>query len=90
MSDHNQKYEAAKSRWEAVQLQAANAMRELDYAVAVFEKDKTELDQETIDALYAQITAQKKTIEDFVMKSRTVFMDESKKYEFRANRSFLA
>jgi hypothetical protein len=81
------KKNAAEARWEAAQLQAAAAQRELDYAVAIFEKDKTELDQETIDAIYAQIQSQKSVIEEFIMKSKQVFMDETRQYEFRMNRA---
>jgi hypothetical protein len=81
------KKNAAEARWEAAQLQAAAAQRELDYAVAIFEKDKTELDQETIDVIYAQIQSQKSVIEEFILKSKQVFLDETRQYEFRMNRA---
>ena len=48
MSNPEQKKEAAEARWEAAQLQAANAQRELEYAVAVFEQGKEELERANI------------------------------------------
>jgi hypothetical protein len=63
------KREAAIARWEAEQMQAANAQRELDYAIAVFEQHKEELDSATIEATEAQIEAQKAQIKEYVMKA---------------------
>ena len=86
MSNPEQKKEAAEARWEAAQLQAANAQRELEYAVAVFEQGKEELTPEVIEAAYAQIEAQRDTIKSFLLKSHSVFVSEMKQYEFRISR----
>jgi uncharacterized protein YfaP (DUF2135 family) len=74
------KLEAATSRWEAAQLQAANAQRELDYAIAIFEKHKDELEQAQIEATEAQIEAQKQIIKDSLMKGHQAFVEASVKH----------
>jgi hypothetical protein len=75
MSNPDQKLAAAESRWEAAQLQAANAQRELDYAIAVVEQGKSELTEEQLQTLEAQIQIQKDAIKDFLMKSHQVYKD---------------
>jgi hypothetical protein len=86
MSNPAQKLAAAEARWEAAQLQAATAQRELDYAVAVFEKNKNEVDADTVAATYAQITTQQEAIKSFLMKSKQVWDDENKAFAFRTSR----
>jgi hypothetical protein len=76
------KKDAAQSRWEAVQMQAANAQRELDYAVAVFEKHQDELEQGQIEATQAQIDAQKDQIKEYLMKGYQAFLEAEKAYEY--------
>jgi hypothetical protein len=75
-----QKLAAAESRWEAAQLQAANAQRELDYAIAVFDQGKAELDGAQIEAIMAQIEVQKSAIKKFLLDSHEVFIKASVKY----------
>lgn len=70
------KLAAAESRWEAIQLTAANAQRELDYAVAVFEKHQDEMPQEERDTVSAQIEKQKETIKDYVLKGQSAFASD--------------
>jgi len=83
MSKPEQKKEAAEARWEAAQLQAANAQRELDYAVAVFEKNLEELDETTVTATKNKIEEQREAIKSFLMKSHEVFVSEMKQYEHK-------
>jgi hypothetical protein len=82
LSNPDQKLAAAESRWEAAQLQAANAQRELDYAIAVVENGKSELNDDQIKALDAQIQLQKDSIKDFLMKSHQVYQDAVKGYTY--------
>jgi chorismate mutase len=86
MSNPEQKKEAAEARWEAAQLQAANAQRELDYAIAVFEQNKDELDQDTVEGVYSQINSQKESIKEFVMKSYSAYSSAIKEYEFKVGK----
>lgn len=76
------KRDAATSRWEAAQMQAANAQRELDYAVAVFEKHQDELEQAQIEATLAQIDAQKAQIKEYLMKGYQAFLEAEKAYTY--------
>ena len=80
MSNPEQKLAAAESRWEAAQLQAANAQRELDYAIAVIENGKSELNEDQIAALDAQIQHQKDTIKEFLLKSRSAYASAALRY----------
>lgn len=66
------KLAASESRWEAVQLTAANAQKELDYAIAVFEKHKDELTTEQLQSTMAQIDEQKNNIKSYLMRGYTV------------------
>jgi hypothetical protein len=72
---NTQKIAAAEARWEAAQLQAANAKRELDYAIAVFEEGKGELTGEQVSALQAQIQVQQDAIKDHLMKSKQAYVE---------------
>ena len=76
-----QKMAAAEARWEAAQLQAANAKRELDYAIAVVDQGKSELTEEQLTTLDAQVEIQQQTIKDFVMKSHQVYTEAILAYE---------
>jgi hypothetical protein len=76
-----QKMAAAEARWEAAQLQAANAKRELDYAVAVVHESKSELTEEQITTIDAQAEIQQQAIKDFVMKSHQVYTEAILSYE---------
>jgi hypothetical protein len=67
------KLAAAESRWEAIQLTAANAQRELDYAIAVFEKHVDELPEEARVSTKAQIEAQKELIKNHLMKGLAAY-----------------
>lgn len=80
MSNPEQKLSAAESRWEAQQMQAANAQRELDYAIAVYEKHKDELDEAQREATEAQIEAQKAQIKEYVMKGHQAFVEATLRY----------
>lgn len=71
------KLAASESRWEAIQMTGANAQRELDYAVAVFEKHKEEMSTEDLQSTMAQIEEQKARIKDYVMKGYTVFSQDT-------------
>jgi hypothetical protein len=75
-----QKLAAAEARWEAAQLQAANAQRELDYAIAVFDQGKAELDGAQIEAIMAQVEVQREAIKKFLMDSHEVFVKATLKY----------
>jgi hypothetical protein len=68
-----QKMAAAESRWEAAQLQAANAQRELDYAVTVFEKHKDELGATEQQSTVVKIDEQRNQIKTFLLKSQQVY-----------------
>jgi hypothetical protein len=76
-----QKKAAAESRWEAAQLQAANAQRELDYAVAVVDKHADDMSPEELAAAKAQIAVQQNSIKDFTMKSFEVYKSALLTYE---------
>lgn len=69
------KLAAAESRWEAVQMQAANAQRELDYAVAVLEEHKSELSPTELVSTEAKIQEQKDAIKTYLLKGHQVFQD---------------
>jgi hypothetical protein len=75
------KLSAAESRWEACQLQAANAQRELDYAIAVYEQHKDELPPTDQESTQAKIDEQKDAIKDFLLKSYQVFQDAVKAHD---------
>jgi hypothetical protein len=75
------KLSAAESRWEAVQMQAANAQRELDYAIAVVEQGRSELTEDQKIVLDAQINIQKETIKEYLMKGRQVYAEAVRYYE---------
>jgi hypothetical protein len=83
MSNPEQKKQAAEARWEAAQLQAANAQRELDYAIVVFKKESATLPKETVELTNEKILEQQETIKTFLMKSHEVFVSEMKQYEFK-------
>jgi small-conductance mechanosensitive channel len=75
------KKEAAEARWEAAQLQAANAQRELDYAIAVVEQGKSELTEDQKTVIDAQIEIQRESIKDFLMKAHTVYQEAILAYQ---------
>lgn len=86
MSKPEQKKAAAEARWEAAQLQAANAQRELDYAVAVFEKESAGMPKEDIDVVNAKIWEQQETIKKFLLNSHSAFTSAMKEYEFKVSK----
>jgi hypothetical protein len=75
------KRDAAASRWEAVQLQAANAQRELDYAIAVVEQHKDTLSTEELQSTMAKIDEQKNEIKSYLLKGHQVFVESQRAYE---------
>jgi len=77
MQNLKRKLAASESRWEAVQLTAANAQHELDYAVAIFEKHKEELSTEELQSTMAQIDEQKNKIKNYLLNGRQVFTQDS-------------
>lgn len=75
-----QKKAAAESRWEAAQMQAANAQRELDYAISVFEKHKDELSTTEQQSTVVKIDEQRNLIKDFLLKSHQVYQNAVLRY----------
>lgn len=66
----------AERTWEEIQIRAASAQRELDYAVAVFEKHKAELQLKELEQTTAQIEVQRKAIKDYLEKGKTAYAQD--------------
>lgn len=83
MSKENleRKRNGAESRWEAIQLQAANAQRELDYAIALFEKHKDELSTKDQESTMAKIDEQKQAIKSYLLRGYQVHEEAQRAYE---------
>lgn len=83
-----QKKAAAESRWEAIQLQAAMAQREIDFAVAYYSEHKDELDPTVYNTeeIDAQIERQKESIKDFLLKGHQAYKEAILSYDMGLKR----
>ena len=76
-----QKRSAAESAWEAIQLTAANAQRELDYAIAVFEQHENELREDEINSTRAKIEEQREAIRTYLLKGHQKYQEDMLMYK---------
>ena len=81
MSTLERKRNAAESAWEAIQLTAANGQRELDYAIAIFEKHQDEMREDDINSTRKKIEEQKQAIKDYLLKGHQKYQEDMLTYK---------
>ena len=68
--------EHAEWCWEQAQLRAAAAMQTLGAAISIFENERpADLPQEEIDKVDAQVSEQKKRIEEYLMTEKDLYLE---------------